>query len=169
MQSKTRTAVEKSPRALLVCLFLAWKVLLLTIALLGPGADYDTSTQLLLRGYGVDQTVDASSPLFEAGLRSNVSQTAQHVVNSLTRWDAIYFASTAERGYVFEQEWAFGWGFSRLLSLLSRCTCSASIEKQLETRTCPLRPLPHSTHLSHVVMGRKATTDLRSRHSRDLK
>ena len=151
MQFKTRTAIEKSPRALLLCLFLAWKVLLLTIALLGPGADYDTSTQLLLRGYGVDQTADASSPLFEAGLRSNVSQTAQHVVNSLTRWDAIYFASTAERGYIFEQEWAFGWGFSRLLSLLSRCTCTASIGKHIEPRTCTLSSSLYRTALTFLT------------------
>lgn len=27
-----------------------------------------------------------------------------------TSWDAIYFVSVAKRGYVFEQEWAFGTG-----------------------------------------------------------
>jgi hypothetical protein len=46
----------------------------------------------------------------------------ERLLQTLTRWDAIYFASIAERGYVFEQEWAFGWGFTRLLSFLGTCT-----------------------------------------------
>ncbi|KAH2444774.1 ER membrane glycoprotein subunit of the GPI transamidase complex-like protein [Aspergillus fumigatus] len=35
------------------------------------------------------------------------------------RWDSIYFVHAAEHGYVFEQEWAFGYGYTRLLALLA--------------------------------------------------
>ena len=119
MQLDVNTRVEKSPRTLLGCLFLSWKLLLLTIALLGPGPDYDTSTQLLLHGYG---TQDAGSISHDSAFPTSISPSTKRIVNSLTRWDAIYFASTAKRGYVFEQEWAFGWGFSRLLSYLSTST-----------------------------------------------
>ena len=44
---------------------------------------------------------------------------------NFVRWDAIYFIQIAHRGVLFEQEWAFGWGFAKLLTLVGRgMTCS---------------------------------------------
>lgn len=122
MQTIYSAALEKTPRTLIVVLFLVWKLLLLTVALLSPGPGYDTSTQLLFKGYGTRSVELANlQPSAHSPTRS-WSLSTERLVESLTRWDAIYFASIAERGYVFEQEWAFGWGFTRLLSFLSTST-----------------------------------------------
>lgn len=104
-----------SPTFSLILLFLAWKVVLLAIALGTPGPGYDTSTQLLLEGYGLDGGVPN---LNASGVPSEGS--ALRIVESLTRWDAIYFASIGVRGRVYEQEWAFGWGWTELLNFLCR-------------------------------------------------
>lgn len=94
--------------ASLLIVFTAWKVLLLITALLSPGPGYDTSTQLLFRGFGVNSTLPSTTT------------TGGRLAQKLTRWDAIYFASTAERGYQYEQEWAFGWGFTRAIAYLAK-------------------------------------------------
>jgi phosphatidylinositol glycan class V len=106
---------HNAPIRSLTALFIAWKSLLLIIALLSPGPGYDTSTQLLVRGYGLHQV--------DLPLRDGHSPTSigERLVQKLLRWDAIYFATTAERGYQLEQEWAFGWGFTRLLAFLAKC------------------------------------------------
>jgi phosphatidylinositol glycan class V len=100
--------VQNAPVASLLIVFTAWKSLLLTLAIVSPGPGYDTSTQLLFRGYGVNSTLPSTTSA--AGL----------LAQKLTRWDAIYFASTAERGYQLEQEWAFGWGFSGGIAFLAK-------------------------------------------------
>jgi phosphatidylinositol glycan class V len=79
------------PLALLTVLFVAWKGGLLLAALLSPGRGYDSSAS-------------APAPLADGRIRR------------LVRWDAVYFAAIARRGYRFEQEWAFGWGFTRVLA-----------------------------------------------------
>ncbi|GJC96293.1 mannosyltransferase [Colletotrichum higginsianum] len=77
------------PRQTLVAAFVAWKVLLLAIALGSAVApSYDTSTTLMLRRNESDLSI----------------------VTRLTRWDALYFTQSARRGYLFEQEWAFNAG-----------------------------------------------------------
>ena len=86
----------------LVILCVGWKLLLLLIAVLSPGPGYDTSASL----YSPSAAEDRQLP-----------PAIQYILCKLVRWDAIYFVQTAHRGYVFEQEWAFGWGFSRLISL----------------------------------------------------
>jgi GPI mannosyltransferase 2 len=86
----------------LVVLFAAWKLLLLLIAVLSPGSGYDTSASLF-------------SPSAAEGRQ--LPPPIQYILGKLTRWDAIYFVKVANRGYVFEQEWAFGWGFTSLISL----------------------------------------------------
>ncbi|TAQ88039.1 hypothetical protein B7494_g3652 [Chlorociboria aeruginascens] len=80
-------------RSIALC-FVAWKSLLLVIAACSPGRGYDTSTSLIL-----------PSPNDEGTLG-----ILDGVLGRLTRWDAIYFVKIASRYYVFEQEWAFGWG-----------------------------------------------------------
>ncbi|EGY14243.1 GPI mannosyltransferase [Verticillium dahliae VdLs.17] len=81
--------------------FLAWKGLLLAVALASglTGPSYDTSTTLALN------RVESS--------------TAFSLVTRLTRWDAIYFTSSAQHGYRFEQEWAFGPGLPAVVAALA--------------------------------------------------
>ena len=69
------------------------------LALISPGAGYDTSTEVLF-----------ASP-------SERTNLFAYCVKKLVRWDAIYFSQIAHRGQLFEQEWAFGWGFMRMLGL----------------------------------------------------
>ena len=87
---------SRKPRLALFIYFVFWKLLLLLTATTSPGPGYDTSTTLL-------DTSDGSY-LF------------QRLVAKLLRWDAIYFVHVARRGAVYEQEWAFGWGFAKLLN-----------------------------------------------------
>ncbi|KAI3395231.1 hypothetical protein diail_1657 [Diaporthe ilicicola] len=74
-----------SPYTTLTATFFSWKAVLFAIAAgsrVGP--TYDTSASLLVPG---------SHPT---------------LLTRLSSWDAIYFLKAAERGYLFEQEWAFG-------------------------------------------------------------
>ncbi|OJJ49457.1 hypothetical protein ASPZODRAFT_60509 [Penicilliopsis zonata CBS 506.65] len=70
------------PLRSLTVAFALWKLLLLLVLAACPGPGYDTSTTLL------------------AGIGS---------LRNLVRWDPVYFVHIAEQGYVFEQEWAFGY------------------------------------------------------------
>ncbi|KAK9319132.1 hypothetical protein V1517DRAFT_66672 [Lipomyces orientalis] len=65
------------------------KVILVIIPLLVL-QQYDTSSQLLF-----------TSP--------DVSPLLNYVLSRLLVWDTVFFIQIAQRGYVFEQEWAFGW------------------------------------------------------------
>jgi phosphatidylinositol glycan class V len=91
----------------LSAVFLLWKALLLLVALASPGPGYDSSTTLLHF---------SQSP-------SPVETHEWPVLSKLVRWDAIYFIQIAQRGHVFEQEWAFGKGLSTDLSWHSRSMC----------------------------------------------
>lgn len=84
-----------------------WKCLLLVVATLSPGPGYDTSTQILFRPYP-----DAA--------KSWSFTIAQNLAAKLTRWDAIYFAASSERGYLFEQEWAFSRTYAAITSTIAR-------------------------------------------------
>lgn len=95
------TALE-SPQRHLAVLFVGWKLLLLFVAAGGPGLGYDTSTSLVFPNRGGEW---------------GVAVALEYIVQKLTRWDAIYFVKVAQRGYAFEQEWAWGWGFTRLIAL----------------------------------------------------
>ncbi|KAL9601929.1 MAG: hypothetical protein Q9219_002153 [cf. Caloplaca sp. 3 TL-2023] len=96
-------------RTSLISLFLAWKIILLAIIFTSAYPGYDTSTTLLLQSRAPDQE------------STNTIQNFLHVsIAKLTRWDAIYFAQISQRGALFEQEWAFGWGFVKLLSAMGR-------------------------------------------------
>ncbi|TLS24090.1 hypothetical protein PpBr36_08514 [Pyricularia pennisetigena] len=91
-------AGPSSPTWTIVRLFALWKAALLLVAagsaLVGPA--YDTSASLLLA-----PASNSSSSMFLARLSS---------------WDVIYFVQQAQRGYVFEQEWAFGEGLPRIIT-----------------------------------------------------
>ncbi|WYZ38053.1 hypothetical protein EsH8_II_001559 [Colletotrichum jinshuiense] len=83
------------PRQTLIAAFLAWKALLLAVALGSAVApSYDTSTTLMLQRNESDLSI----------------------VTRLTRWDALYFTQSARRGYLFEQEWAFNAGLPTIVS-----------------------------------------------------
>lgn len=99
--------------------FVAWKLLLLGIAYASPGPGYDTSTAILFN----QGDVQAYTALDKLLLK-------------LTRWDALYFASSSLRGHVYEQEWAFSWALSRLTAVISkgRCLDSRSNNPRLSIR-----------------------------------
>ena len=103
MQIWTRPSA--SPIQSLVASFVAWKLLLLLVAVCSPGPGYDTSTSLL-SSHGTDRNLALPSAL-------------HYLVGKLVRWDAIYIVTVADRGYLFEQEWAFGWGLTPLIALFA--------------------------------------------------
>jgi hypothetical protein len=128
------------PSASLVALFVSWKLLLLTIAFLAPGHGYDSSTQLFFRSNDDG-----------AGTALDLDSVAPHLATKLVRWDAIYLTSAALNGYVHEQEWAFSWGFTRLVKLASsgKCFWYAMRENALLKRSSTnLRPSPAQCRLS---------------------
>lgn len=89
------------PYRTLATVFVAWKAFLLLIA----------------AGSQVGPTYDTSSSLLTA------STSGGHVPDLVTRlssWDAIFFIKSAERGYLFEQEWAFGSALPTCIALLIR-------------------------------------------------
>ncbi|RAL17107.1 DUF409 domain protein [Aspergillus homomorphus CBS 101889] len=92
------------PYQSLLVIFTLWKGLLFLIVILTPGAGYDTSTTLIQWNGNATKT---PMPVF-----------LETVSLKLTRWDAIYFTKAANRGYDFEQEWAFSYGLSRLIHVL---------------------------------------------------
>jgi phosphatidylinositol glycan class V len=97
------------PYKSLLAVFVIWKTLLLLLAVFSPGPGYDTSTTL--GRLSPDATnADGDGP-FTAILRL--------ISTKLTRWDAIYFTEVASRGYIFEQEWAWGLGFTKLINFVA--------------------------------------------------
>ncbi|KAH7913176.1 glycosyltransferase family 76 protein [Hygrophoropsis aurantiaca] len=71
-------------------------------------------------------SVAASSlPLFDSSPKLVLDESTPPWISALLRWDAFHFAHVAEKGYVYEHEWAFFVGTpftmrvsSKLLSLL---------------------------------------------------
>jgi len=98
--------MRDKPIRILLVIFTLWKALLLCIALTSPGPGYDTSTTFL-----------DNHDLPSANLQRENGPDL--LSRKFVRWDAIYYTQIAIRGYKFEQEWAFGWGFTNLLSLIS--------------------------------------------------
>lgn len=112
-----------SPHQSLLFLFIAYKSLILLIALCSPGPGYDTSATLL-----TPPAINGSSltGLFEL------------IAEKLTSWDAIYFTTVARRGYLYEQEWAFAWGWTQLISFFSSGSYSPRLSPS--TKLTPSRP-----------------------------
>jgi GPI mannosyltransferase 2 len=93
-------SLQRHPRVTLTVLFVGWKLLLLAAVIASPGPGYDTSTTLLLPALVAARDVLATTW-------------------RLVRWDAIYFVRVAERDYLYEQEWAFGYGYTRMLKWIA--------------------------------------------------
>ncbi|PYH79177.1 GPI mannosyltransferase 2 [Aspergillus uvarum CBS 121591] len=81
-----------------------YRSLLLLLAAFTPGPGYDTSTTL----------IQWNSPT-----KAPLPAVLEMISIKLTRWDAIYYTHAANRGYIFEQEWAFGYGCNRLIHVLA--------------------------------------------------
>ena len=99
----------ESPYSSLVAFFILWKGFLLLLACLSPSPGYDTSTNLLFQLEAI--------PLSSHTVLQRLADTASE---KLVSWDAIYFTSIAQHGYVYEQEWAFGWGFAMLSRVVAK-------------------------------------------------
>lgn len=86
---------------------------MVVLALLSPGHGYDTSTDILFALAAEEEAyqiaIDGRRNLFDL------------LLLKLTRWDALFFSKISERGYVNEQEWAFSWVYTRLISTLVKC------------------------------------------------
>lgn len=87
------------PFTILTTIFVLWKAALILIVVASPAPGYDTSTTLL------------------------DWQGGHSLLAKFVRWDAIYFTQIAQHGHVFEQEWAWGIGYSSILRWTTRGTC----------------------------------------------
>lgn len=96
---------SKYPILSLTIYFVTWKALLAAIVLACPSLGYDTSADLL-RFKQRSSVLDIDP--FKA------------LLDKFVRWDAIYFTQISRRGILFEQEWAFGWGFTKLLAYVAK-------------------------------------------------
>lgn len=132
-------------RALLKA-FLAWKAFLLSIVLASSFfSSYDSSTSLAL-DLGPDHAPD-SPPL--------PSSLADAIATRLTRWDAIYFTAIAHRGYLYEQEWAFGPGLPYFVSkVLLPLTSALGLRLPRTRKTAALASIAaaNASHLAAVLL-----------------
>lgn len=88
----------------LIPIFLAWKTVLLLVATFSPGPGYDTSALILLNS-STNRHAELQSP-----------SLVDRITLNTFRWDAFYFVKSAQRGHVYEQEWAFSWAYSYVLN-----------------------------------------------------
>ncbi|KAF2203971.1 GPI mannosyltransferase 2 [Delitschia confertaspora ATCC 74209] len=100
----------KFPLTSLTLIFLAWKCLLLLLTVAGPGPGYDTSSLIL---YTSNLPPKQRHPLFHS------LGAIERLPLRLFRWDALYFVKAAQRGYVYEQEWAFSRTYSSFIGSLA--------------------------------------------------
>lgn len=100
----------QKPIRLLAIVFIFWKTVLVLVVLSSPGPGYDTSTALL----DLEDTTTR-----DCSVLCPTATSLEPAILKFVRWDAIYFTHIVRRGHVFEQEWAFGLGFSTPVSLLS--------------------------------------------------
>ncbi|KAH0012936.1 DUF409 domain protein, partial [Aureobasidium melanogenum] len=125
----------------LACLFVVWKLLLLCVAYASPGPGYDTSTTLLLARAQPSVTENTFLEDF-----------AKQLVTNLVRWDALYFVSVARRGVIFEQEWAWGWGYTKFLGLVSKVLPGASSQPPLFIQAYAGVLISHVAHMLSVFV-----------------
>ncbi|KAL7621830.1 ER membrane glycoprotein subunit of the GPI transamidase complex-like protein [Parahypoxylon ruwenzoriense] len=101
----------KRPISSLFGAFFAWKAFLLAIAF----------------GSSVGPAYDTSSTLISPRIASS-EESIFDLATKLTRWDSIYFTQVARRGYLFEQEWAFGSGLPTVISFFIQVLSSFGID-----------------------------------------
>ncbi|CAG8395877.1 unnamed protein product [Penicillium salamii] len=119
-----------NPIRSLTVTFWLWKVLLYWVVTLCPGPGYDTSTSLL--------------SYVDTGVQESPSGPLQ-----FARWDSIYFVDIAEKGYTFEQQWAFG--YPKMLSLfVSGIRLSGGVVGPASTAMVGVA-LSHVTHYLSVL------------------
>ncbi|KAL2075837.1 hypothetical protein VTL71DRAFT_780 [Oculimacula yallundae] len=144
------TRPQDDPIRSLITLFIGWKALLLLVAACSPGLGYDTSGGLL---YG------------ELGHDNQLPLALHYIVGKLTRWDAIYFLKTSHRGYLFEQEWAFGWGFTRLVAFFVKVLRGLGVSYYVGLEGLVAICIAHTAHLLSVVAVFGLTRALFFNHS----
>ncbi|KAK8084246.1 GPI mannosyltransferase 2 [Apiospora hydei] len=120
----------------LVRAFVLWKsvLLLLVVASSLGGPPYDTSTTLVAQ-----RALDFNESALDLGAK-------------LTRWDAIYFVQNARRGYLYEQEWAFGSGMPFLISTVVRAFAYLGIEPTSQWEPLVGICIAHASHLLSVLV-----------------
>ncbi|KAK5723772.1 ER membrane glycoprotein subunit of the GPI transamidase complex-like protein [Elasticomyces elasticus] len=140
LRGKAVQHLEKTSVNRLLPIFFGWKALLLVIAVASPGVGYDSSTKILF---------DAQRGTHDSWF----AKVVEYVLLRLTRWDGIYFASTAANGeQVYEQEWAFSWALSRVNSMLARGAFPpSSYGKECRLSTLPLSALLNPFPLSSIA------------------
>lgn len=123
----------------LTALFISWKTFLLAIALGAAIApDYDTSTSLF----------------FERMYGSNI--TIPIIASRLTRWDGLYFMHSTIKGYIYEQEWAFGLGLPTTVGAISR-SLSAITPANYALEPLVAICLAHASHFIAVLSLHRLT------------
>ncbi|TKX23641.1 mannosyltransferase-like protein 2 [Elsinoe australis] len=116
----------------ILSLFVAWKAVLLLVVAASPGPGYDTSSQLMLFDQ-LDTSKDA---------RGFVSR----ILLRLVRWDSVYFVNIAHRGYLYEQEWAFGRGFMFLTGQLAKVLPASFLPSPLLQQALAGSIIAHLAH-----------------------
>lgn len=93
--SRWSRSCQLQPAPSLALFYAAWKALLALVVLGCPAPGYDTSITVLTGTH------------------------AAPAISKFIRWDSIYFLQAAQRGYVYEQEWAFSYTYSSLVRWLA--------------------------------------------------
>ncbi|KAJ4413580.1 ER membrane glycoprotein subunit of the GPI transamidase complex-like protein [Neurospora sp. IMI 360204] len=138
-RSKVSNALTHPTRTIIKS-FILWKLFLLAIAVgstLVNDRAYDTSADLLLIGNGEPLSVNDGN-----GVAELLRNFGKRLVTRFTSWDAIYFVSSAKRGYVYEQEWAFGTGL---------VVCVRGVLRALQTLSLPLPLATSPTALAEAT------------------
>ncbi|KAI1623814.1 phosphatidylinositol glycan, class V [Exophiala viscosa] len=139
---------HEHPRLLLFSIFVAWKLLIVLVALASPGLGYDTSTSLL-------PWYDGTQSVLSATLAAPQNQWLKFV-----RWDAVYFTHIANQGHVYEQEWAFGIGLSSVLSWIGRNLPAYGICSGPNAFTVAGVIVSHTAHFLAVILLFELSTSL---------
>lgn len=105
----------------LAVVFVAWKTLLVLLAIFTPGPGYDTSGFVALTRHDPGRVENHSPSL------------SDRLALSHLRWDALYFVKAAQRGYLYEQEWAFSRAHSLTVQTVTDCRFPTGFS------TCPSR------------------------------